>query len=72
MRTNVRIGLQHSYNTSLYHPDELLTVIGDDTDRVVQANPDAVIIVTSDLNKLNYNALKSDYGLEQMVQEPTR
>ena len=45
---------------------------GDDIDRVVQANPDAVIIVTGDLNQLNYNALKSDYGLEQMVQELTR
>ena len=51
--------------TPFYHPDELLTVIGDDIDRVVQANPDAVIIVTGDLKTLNYNALESDYGLQR-------
>ena len=52
-------------------PSGRTKVFGDDVDRVVQANPDAVIIVTGDLNQLNYNALKSDYGLQQMVQEPT-
>ena len=55
-----------------YSPPELISVLQDNLNELIAAYPQDVFVITGDLNQLRYNCLSVDFGLMQIVTEPTR
>ena len=59
-------------DTSAQEESELVSYIIHTLDQVCTAHPDCGIVILGDFNKLNIDDVLANYGLKQVVQDPTR
>jgi len=57
---------------SRYSPIELVSVLHDNLEELLVVYPHDIFVITGDLNQLRYHSLLVDFGLSQIVTEPTR
>ena len=69
--TELVCGICYHPSRPLYDVISLTDRIAADLDELCTARPVATICFVDDLNQLNTGFLESDYGLEQMVYQPT-
>ena len=55
----------------IYPLNIVIRALSDDIDRILSFNDNSVIIVAGDINKLNTDFLELNYGLVQLVHQPT-
>ena len=56
---------------SRYSPIELVSVLHDNLEELLVVCPHDIFVITGDLSQLRYHSLLVDFGLSQIVTEPT-
>ena len=79
VRVSCNVTSQHFCVCVCYHPPEpryaspeLISVLQDNLIELIVAYANDVFVIAGDLNQLKYHCLLVDFGLSQIVTEPTR